>query len=152
MSSSLEVRRATLADLPLVAPLFDAYRQFYGQPSNFALAESFLRDRLSNNESVIFVAIDRADGGAVGFTQLYPSFTSVGCRRIWILNDLFVAGTARRRGVGRALLQKARDFAVATGARRLVLSTAVTNSQARALYESFGYVLDNEFLTYKLEL
>jgi GNAT superfamily N-acetyltransferase len=148
----IQIRRASLADLRTVAELFDGYRQFYGQPADFPLAEAFLRDRLTNNDSVIFMASDPASGAGLGFVQLYPSFSSVAARRIWILNDLFVAATSRRTGVGRALLDAARDFGKSTGVKRLVLSTANTNREARALYESNGYQQDDVFLVYKLEL
>lgn len=148
----LAIRRASKIDLPAVALLFDGYRQFYGQPSDIALAEAFLRDRLAKNDSVVFLAIDTQSKEGLGFVQLYPSFSSVAARRIWILNDLFVAPVARQKGVGRALLDAARDHAKATDAKRLVLSTAVNNCEARALYESYGYNRDDVFLSYKLEL
>lgn len=149
---TFQIRQASGADLPTAAELFDGYRQFYGQPADGALAEAFLRDRFTNNDSVVFLAIDPQSGNGLGFVQLYPSFSSVAARRIWILNDLFVAPAARRRGIGRALLDAARDHGKATGAKRLVLSTAVTNREARALYESYGYKQEDVFLVYKLEL
>jgi len=149
---TFEIRRASAADIHPVAQLFDGYRQFYGQPANAALAEAFLRDRFANNDSVVFLAIEPETGAGLGFVQLYPSFSSVAARRIWILNDLFVAPGVRRSGVGRALLEAAREFAVQTDAIRLVLSTAVTNHGAQALYESYGYKRDDVFLVYKLEL
>ncbi|HET7931751.1 MAG TPA: GNAT family N-acetyltransferase, partial [Rhodanobacteraceae bacterium] len=105
------VSRASLDDLDAIAPLFDAYRVFYRQASNPALARSFIEERLQLGESGIFVCRDPATGAALGFTQLYPSFSSVAARLIWILNDLFVAPDARRRGVARALMQAARAFA-----------------------------------------
>jgi ribosomal protein S18 acetylase RimI-like enzyme len=135
-----------------VAALFDAYRQFYGQSADYALAEAFLRARFINNDSVVFLAIDPQSGDGLGFVQLYPSFSSAAARRIWILNDLYVAPPARQRGVGRALLDAARDHGVSTGAKRLVLSTAATNRAARALYESYGYEQENMFVVYKLDL
>jgi GNAT superfamily N-acetyltransferase len=73
-------------------------------------------------------------------------------RQFWILNDLFVADDARRRGVGAALLRTARDHAARTGAARLVLSTAVANAAAQALYEGDGWRRDTAFLHYKYEL
>ena len=149
---AFQIRRASAADLRTVAELFDGYRQFYGQPADYSLAEAFLRDRFANGDSVVFLAVDAGSGAGLGFVQLYPSFSSVAARRIWILNDLFVAAAARRRGVGRALLDAARDHALATGAKRLVLSTAATNREARALYEAYGYKQDDVFLAYKLEL
>jgi GNAT superfamily N-acetyltransferase len=148
----IEIRRASLADLRTVAELFDGYRQFYGQPHDILLAEAFLRNRLTNDDSVIFLASDPASGTGLGFVQLYPSFSSVAARRIWILNDLFVAASARRTGVARALLDAAHGFGKSSGAKRLVLSTANTNREARALYESNGYKQDEVFLVYKLEL
>src|SRR5205807_2110984 len=147
-----QIRRASGADLRTVAELFDGYRQFYGQPADYPLAEAFLRDRLANNESVVFLAVDPESGAGLGFVQLYPSFSSAAARRVWILNDLFIAPAARRRGIGRALLEAARDHGAQTGARRLVLSTAATNREARALYESYGYKQEDVFLVYKLEL
>jgi ribosomal protein S18 acetylase RimI-like enzyme len=149
---SFQVRRASGADLGTVAELFDAYRQFYGQPADLPLAEAFLRDRFTHNDSVVFLAVDPHSGAGLGFVQLYPSSSSVATRRLWVLNDLFVTPAARRRGVGRALLDAARDHGRATGAVRLVLSTAATNREARALYEAYGYKQDDVFLVYKLEL
>ncbi len=142
------VRRAGLGDVGDLAPLFDGYRQFYGQRSDLAAARAFLSERLRRDESVIFIA--SADDVALGFTQLYPSFSSVSVRRLWILNDLFVSPAARRGGVGRRLLERAREWAVETGAKGLTLTTALTNSAARSLYESCGWRLDDEFAHYQL--
>jgi GNAT superfamily N-acetyltransferase len=142
------VRRAGLADLDVLTPLFDGYRQFYGQRSDLSAARAFLAERLRRDESVIFIAV--GDEGAVGFTQLYPSFSSVSVTRLWILNDLFVSATARRGGVGRRLLERAREWAVETGAKGLTLTTALTNTAARSLYESCGWRLDDEFAHYQL--
>jgi GNAT superfamily N-acetyltransferase len=152
MALTFQIRRASEADLRSVAQLFDGYRQFYGQLPDYSLAEAFLRDRLAKNDSVVFLAMEPQSREGLGFVQLYPSFSSVAAQRIWILNDLFVASAARRRGVGRALMEAARDFAVSTGAKRLVLSTATANAEARALYELCGYKRDEVFLVYKLEL
>lgn len=145
------VARATLDDLDALTALFDAYRVFYQRASDRALARAFLQERLQRGESVIFIIRDAA-GEALGFTQLYPSFSSVSARRIWVLNDLFVAPAARQRGVARALMERARAFAAETGALRLVLETAEDNRPAQALYESLGYVHDSRTRHYSLEL
>jgi ribosomal protein S18 acetylase RimI-like enzyme len=152
MMLTLEIRRASHSDIRPAAELFDAYRQFYGQPADYAVAEGFLAERFTKNDSALFLAVDPQSGQALGFVHLYPSFSSVAVRRIWILNDLFVAPAVRQRGIGRAILEAARGFGVSTGAARIVLSTAVTNREARALYESYGYKLDEVFVVYKLEL
>jgi len=143
-----EVRtvRAGLDDLEALVPLFDGYRQFYRQPSDPVGARAFLAERLKRDESVIFVAI--ADGAAVGFTQLYPLFSSVSMKRLWLLNDLFVAPAGRRAGAGRALLDRAERWAKETGAKGLTLSTELTNATAQRLYESAGWTKDDEFVHY----
>ncbi|HSR07386.1 MAG TPA: GNAT family N-acetyltransferase [Bryobacteraceae bacterium] len=145
------MRRAMLADLELIAPLFDAYRQFYQQTPDLALAREFLRERLEHDQSVIFLAL-RPDGTAAGFTQLFPSFSSASAQRIFILNDLFVDPAARRSGVGQLLLRAAAEFGRSTGAVRLTLSTAHTNTPAQSLYEAQGWRRDEVFRSYHLPL
>ena len=144
----ISIRQAVLADLAVVARLFDAYRQFYGQPGNLATASEFLRARFEHGESVVFMAVDAA-GAALGFAQLYPSHSSVSLARIFILNDLFVAPSARGLGVGKRLIAAAEEFAIALGAVRLTLSTANTNFTAQALYQSAGWQRDEQFLVYQ---
>ncbi|HYJ33500.1 MAG TPA: GNAT family N-acetyltransferase [Candidatus Binatia bacterium] len=146
------IRPAVLNDADTIAPLFDAYRQFYGKPSDLSQAREFIRERLERNESVILLAEDES-GRALGFVQLFPSFTSVQARRLWVLNDLYVTEEARGHGVGRALLEAAREHAVKTGAKRLTLETMEDNRKAWALYESLGYVKSGpEVRYYTLEL
>ena len=137
----VSTRRADLADIDRLAPLFDAYRCFYSQPGDVPRAREFLRERLQRDESVILVA--ERDGAAVGFTQLYPMFSSVRTARIWILNDLFVAEDARRAGAARALLDAAARFARTDGAARLMLETGRDNTAARALYRACGWSEDD---------
>jgi len=148
---SISTRLATFDDLDLIAPLFDGYRQFYGQPSDLALAQNFLGQRLSKQESVIFLALDDK-AQALGFTQLFPSFSSVRTQRIFILNDLFVAPTARGHGVGTLLLKAAAEFGQSQNAARLALSTGIENKAAQRLYEANGWKRDEVFYYYNLML
>ena len=147
----VSIRRAGLEDIDRVAPLFDAYRQFYKQPPDPELARAFLSERLRFDQSVVFLALDSANS-PLGFTQLYPSFSSGLARPIFILNDLFVVPAARRQNVGRKLLQAAAEFGKQSGAARLALSTALDNMPAQALYELAGWRRDNGFCTYTLPL
>jgi ribosomal protein S18 acetylase RimI-like enzyme len=142
--------RADLEHLNILTPLFDAYRVFYKQSSDLTAAESYLQQRLAHLDSVIFLAVVGERG--LGFCQLYPSFGSLSMRRLWILYDLYVVPEARRQGIGRALLDRAREFGRASGASRLELSTAKDNYPAQKLYESLGYVRDEEFFYYQLTL
>ena len=143
-----EVRsvRAELDDLDALVPLFDAYRRFYGRTADLAGARAFLAERFKRGESVIFLAL--VDGAVVGFTQLYPSFSSVSMKRLWVLNDLFVTPDARKSGAGRALLERAERWAAETGAKGLTLSTQITNLTAQRLYEACGWTKDEEFFHY----
>jgi len=150
MGGAVDIRRAGSDDLDALAGLFDLYRQFYRQPSDLAGARAFLSERIARDESVIFLAED--SGQPFGFTQLYPSFTSSGMKRTFILNDLFVVSEARGRGVATALLRHAAKFAQGEGAARLGLSTAVDNSAAQALYEREGWKRDTDFFSYTLPL
>ncbi len=144
------IRRASPADLDQLAALFDAYRVWYRQPSDRTSAHTFLAARLERGESVVLVG---EDGGVLGgFTQLYPSFSSVGLGRVWVLNDLFVEDSSRRSGLARALLAAAIDFARADGALRLELETAPDNAAARSLYEATGWRRADGMLRYAYAL
>lgn len=149
--NSTAIHTAIPEDAALIAPLFDAYRQFYEQPADADAALAFITARLERGESVILLA-RRPDGSALGFCQLYSSFCSVLAAPIYVLYDLFVAPDARRRGVGRALLLAAEAHARATGHARMDLTTARNNLRAQALYESLGWVRDEVFLTYARHL
>ena len=148
---SVTIAQATIYDVDRIAQLFDAYRQFYGKSSDVALASAFLAERFRLRESVVFVATDN-DGAAVGFTQLYPSFSSTEAARTYILNDLFVIPEARRLGVGKLLLEEAARFGRTVGAVGLSLSTGLTNTPAQKLYESLGWKRDQSFCEYGLAL
>jgi len=148
---SFQIQQATVDDLDTLAPLFDGYRQFYGQPADLARGREFLAQRFQQHESLILLARN-GQGEGFGFTQLYPLFSSVRMVRTYLLNDLFVAPSARRQGVAAALLNAAADHARSLGAASLSLSTALDNAPAQALYESLGWQRDRQFCEYGLSL
>ena len=135
--NEIRIRHALLDDIDAIAPLFDAYRGFYGQPSDVERAGQWLHDRLQRAESVVLLAT--RDDVPAGFTQLYPMFSSVRTARTWLLNDLYVDASARRSGVARALLDAAADFAREDGAAGISLETMRDNAPARALYRAAGW-------------
>lgn len=145
--TTIQIRTATIADLDVVASLFDAYRQFYEQPTDLALATRFISERIQNNESVILLASNELKQ-TMGFCQLYPTFCSVEAKPIYSLYDLFVVPNARRYGVGRALLQAAERLAEKNDKARMDLTTAKNNQPAQATYESLGWVRDEVFYAY----
>ncbi|KAB2331319.1 GNAT family N-acetyltransferase [Bacillus mesophilum] len=146
----MEIYQAELKDLKEVSVLFNKYRMFYQQPSDLDGALAYIQERLENKDSVIFVV--KNEQGYAGFTQLYPTFSSVSMKRAWILNDLYVDADTRKQGIGEMLLQKAKDFAVETGAKSISLETAPDNIAAQRLYEKNGYIKESHFYRYELGL
>jgi ribosomal protein S18 acetylase RimI-like enzyme len=142
------VTRAQVSDVPDAAPLFAAYREFYGEAYDLEASAAFLTDRLTSDESIVLLA-RHEDGSAVGFTQMYPIFSSTRLSRVWLLNDLFVDPDARGSGVVDALLDTAANLAKDAGVTAIELATAHTNTRAQAVYERSGYVLDEVFRTYE---
>jgi GNAT superfamily N-acetyltransferase len=146
----MEVFQAHFEHLEEVSKLFDKYRVFYKSSSDLEAARKFLQERFQKGESIIFVVSD--GGRIVGFTQLYPSFSSVSMKCVWILNDLFVEETYRGNGCAKLLMSAAENFARETGAIRIILATQISNVAAQSLYELRGYAKDEEFYHYALHL
>ncbi len=142
----MKVIQANKTHLKEIVPLFDQYRQFYEKSSDLDGARNFLKARFNNNESTIFIALDTNER-VLGFTQLYPQFSSVSMKPDYLLNDLFVAQEARGNGIGKALLLRAQDFAKSNNAKGIMLETAVDNP-AQHLYEKMGFVNDKEVYYY----
>ncbi|MDI2586667.1 GNAT family N-acetyltransferase [Psychrobacillus sp. NEAU-3TGS] len=142
----MNIHQATSNDLDSLVELFDLYRQFYKQASDLKGAREFLEERLIKNESVIFLAFD--EGNPVGFTQLFPSFSSVSMKRSWVLNDLYVKETARRKGVAEKLIRRAIAFAEESEAKGILLETAADNVNAQKLYEKIGFIKESTYFYY----
>jgi ribosomal protein S18 acetylase RimI-like enzyme len=142
-----QVRCASVDDLAALAPLFDAYRQFYGLAADPVLSRDYLAARLARAESIVLLAED-ASGRASGFCQMYPTWDSLLAAPLYVLYDLYVAPTQRRSGTARALMLAAQELARARGARKMELSTARDNHAAQALYESLGWTRSEQFLSY----
>ena len=150
MNAAATVRLAETQDLDQLADLFDQYRQFYECPRDLSAAKNWIADNLERGRSTIFAADDGAQ--LLGFTQLYPALCSVDLVKYYVLYDLFVAPSARRQGVARALMNAASEWAKAQGAARLDLETARDNAPGQALYRDLGYELDEVFLKFSLDL
>ena len=153
----MQIKRITLSEYKLVTDLFDKYRVFYKQPSDIRLAESFIKERLENKESIIFVALADKGGEPVpaGFTQLYPLISSAKAAKNWLLNDLYVEADYRKQGIGGALIKTAMDFARSQNSTFVKLETAIDNYNAQKLYESIGFKKQepgNAFFAYQIQL
>ena len=145
-----KIIRAELGHTKELARLFNLYRIFYEQISDEELAFDFVKNRLVNNESTVFIA-EEESGNFSGFVQLYASFCSVSATPILILYDLYVEQDYRSKGTGRQLMNAAREYAKSNDYDRLGLSTAKDNYIGKALYESLGYQRDDEFFHYSLD-
>ena len=134
-----------------VGELFDLYRQFYKYESNLIESTNYIKDRITNNESIIFIAINDANE-AIGFVQLYETFGSLDLGKIIILYDLYVKKNHRKNNIGKQLMIKSHEYAKKIKAKRIQLSTAIDNFIGQSLYESLGYVKDIDFYTYDFEI
>ena len=134
-----------------VGELFDQYRQFYKYDSNIIQSTNFIKSRIINNESKIFIAINDSNQ-AIGFVQLYETFGSLDLGKIIILYDLYVKKEFRKKNIGRKLMISSHKYAKEIKAKRIQLSTATNNFIGQSLYESLGYVKDKDFYTYDLEI
>jgi len=135
------IRKARTEDVLQLAVLFDEYRIFYEYATDIDSAIVFLKQRLENDESKIFVA-ESDNEKLVGFVQLYPLFSSTRMKRLWLLNDLFVQPEYRGQGISKALIEKAKELCVSTNACGLILETAKSNMVGNQLYPATGFLLD----------
>ena len=146
----MKISRATVSDLDELNELFDGYRVFYEKESDKKKSKAFLKARIENEESVIFISRDAA-GIATGFTQLYPLFSSTQMKRVWLLNDLFVEPRYRGKGYSKALIEAAKELCRKTGAAGMMLETAKDNHVGNQLYPATGWKLDTEHNFYHWE-
>jgi GNAT superfamily N-acetyltransferase len=145
----ISIKKISSNEVEMAVELFDKYRMFYRQTSNVSAARAFLEERLSQNESVIFIAFHNEI--PVGLCQLYPIFSSVSMQRTWLLNDLFVDEAARGKGVAALLLQAAKEYGINTNAKWFLLQTGADNVTAQSVYEKNGWQKISDFF-YELPL
>ena len=150
MMLKIKTHKATSADANIIGPVFDLYRIFYKQKSNIKEACLYIKARLEANESVIFFIKDKER--CIGFTQLYPTFDSVNLRKKIVLYDLYICEDYRRKGNGKILMDAAKDYAQLNKFGSIELSTNKGNIQGQSLYEALGYIRDQEFYSYDLEI
>lgn len=144
----LTVRTATPEDLDAIAPLFDAYRQFFTEKPDLETSRRFLGERLERGESVVLAAFERAQ--AAGFLQLYPLFSSWYCKRQWFLSDLYVDERFRERGIGKHLVSACVDYAKRSGARSILVELPFSEPHLVKFYGELGFAKDDVFELYRL--
>ena len=147
---SFEITRVGEGDLADLLPLMRGYSDFYEvAPSDdalLALARALIAD--PEHEGVQFIARDGAT--ALGFATVYWMWSTSRAARIGVMNDLFTAAAARRRGVGEALIQRCLDATRERGGVLLQWQTARDNHTAQSLYERVGGIRE-EWYDFYLE-
>ncbi len=138
----MKIRKAEISDIENLSQLFDAYRVWYEKNSDLEGAVRFLSDRIEKDESVIYIAEDQF-GQLLGFTQLYPLFSSTRMARLWLLNDLFVDESSRGKGISILLIEKAKELVRSTNACALCLETDKTNFIGNKLYPRTGFIMNS---------
>ena len=139
----MQIVQAGIQDLENLTSLFEDYRVFYRQPTNWKGSRKFLADRMDGNQSTIYLALDDQDKG-IGFTQLYPMFSSTRIGRLWLLNDLFVNPAHRGRGISILLIERAKELARETKALGIILETEKTNKIGNQLYLRADFILKDD--------
>ena len=135
------ITKASVKQLDHLVPLFDCYRQFYRQPTDIKRVQSFLKERLTKKDSVIFIAY--IDDVPVGFAQLYFLFSSVSMLPMYLLNDLYIDSNYRNKSIGTALINKAKALCREKNYKGLIIQTE-NNNPAQHLYQREGFVLDED--------
>ena len=147
----IKIIKATSKHIKDVGHLFDLYRQFYKYKSNLKASTNYIKQRILNKESTIFICYSKSLEVA-GFVQLYETFDSLNINKKLILYDLYVDKKYRRLGIGRNLMSKAKDYAITKRISMVELSTSISNKNAQTLYESLDYERDREYYNYYLEI
>jgi len=146
----MQIEKCNTNHLPQLALIFNDYRVHFEQESNLGISYNFLKERIETNQAVIFVAVDDNSGEFMGFTLLYPMFSSLKAKSTWTLNDMYISEKYRKFGVATRLLEKVKDFGADTDAQWITLKTGIENEKAQALYEKFGFKKDEGHFYYYL--
>jgi ribosomal protein S18 acetylase RimI-like enzyme len=146
----ITVRRANPSDIDALLPLVRAYRVFYGETPDTAGERRFIGKHLRDATSTLFFASDGSR--AVGFVQIFESWSTLRLAPVLILEDLFVEPDARGQGIARALIDAALAFARESGAAAMFLETALTNERAQEVYERAGWAREQTFVKFNAPL
>jgi len=133
------IKQVGAADLQELLPLMRAYCDFYEvSPTDadlLALVKALIHD--PEREGMQWLAAE-PDGRGVGFATLYWTWSTTNACRIGVMNDLFVAESARGEGVAEQLIEACRAECTRRGARRLTWQTAPDNHRAQGVYDRVG--------------
>ena len=135
-----KIKKVNLEDLDTAAELFNLYRIFYRQEDDYQKCRQFIKERLDNEQSNIFIVY--INDKAVGFVQLYKLYHYIKLQKQWLLSDLFVHPDYRGKGLSIALINRAKKWCDETNACGLMLETEKTNDIGNQLYPRCGFEYD----------
>jgi GNAT superfamily N-acetyltransferase len=142
----LEIRFANADDAEIVLRFIHALAEYEREPQAVRVTAETLRQQLASAQPPFECLLAYDDGVPVGFALYFHSYSTWrGQRGLW-LEDLFVLPEARRRGVGRALLQRVAALAVERDCGRLEWSVLDWNQPAIDFYRSLGARLMDEWI------
>ena len=146
---NLNIREIEITDKVRWLELWSSYLVFY----KASLPESQTNltwQRLFEANFNVNGLIAELDGKVVGFTHFLFRPSTWAINDYCYLEDLYVDSDIRGKGVGRSLINAVVERARTKGSPRVYWTTQNTNSQARILYDSFGY--PSEFVQYRIPL
>ena len=150
MMADVNIRRATLADVCLLAELnkdvqqihADAYPNVFKQPDNFAeIVADFETRILADVDGFVFIV--EAERQAVGYiyaravTRPENAYTHV--QKLMIVDQISVRPAYHNKGYGHRLMQAVREVAAEQGIQRIQLDTYAFNANAQQFYANLGF-------------
>jgi len=138
MSSSLRIEPARPQHAAVLLSLVRDLARFERLEHQVVASEQQIRDELGASRPVIEASIAWDGEEAVGFALYFHNFSTFLGRRGLYLEDLYVVQRARRRGIGRALIEHLAAIAVARGCGRFEWAVLDWNRHAIDFYRSLG--------------
>ena len=152
VTAGVSISAALDEDLVALLPLLAGYQLHYGaEPDDVRNRAFFARFVAPSDDGLLLAAWDVHTDEPVGFATLFWTFSSVRAREVALMNDLFVVEDARGRGVGRALVDAAREATRRRGLHVLSWMTSPDNATAQRLYDRLG-ATRSSWLEYALEI
>ncbi len=143
------VRHLQVEDKSCWQDLYRSYLRFYESEPVEASTE-LLWDRLTRLEPDIQGLVAEVDGEVVGIAHLHYQLSTWSDTSHCYLEDLYVAESARGKGVATALIKQVEDLAIQKKCSELFWITKESNSTARKLYEKVAS--QSEFVRYEKKL
>jgi GNAT superfamily N-acetyltransferase len=146
----LLIRAATVSDVPLLLRFFRELAEYERHPDAVVIKqETLIRDGFGSSPKFRSL-IAEWDGQAIGYALFFAFYSSWKGSGIF-LEDLFVRGAFRGRGIGRALLSEVARIARQEGSYGMRWEVLGWNESAIRFYKSLGGEFFDEWRQVLLE-